>query len=378
MDLQNKYQNLTNWLIQNGSYVNPKMGIRSEGTNGNGMFAKETISNEDLFNISNACLLNYENSKIPYSADEFDHRQKTTIALIYEMRNPSSFWKPYLELLPGFESFSNHPIFLSTRSNFSRVSSLINFYIDRSHDEYKSFLEKFRTYTNRNNFLIDLSDDEFLYCYLLTISRMWTGIGLIPIADLLQHSNTSHISLNKNENFANMKSVDTISSGQSIYDNYLLNDDIMLFINFGFVDGSDLITIPMNFAFEEQPQVISKLISREFDNIGKIYLTSDGINVNLMRYLRLNLLEMSDIDAIKDQSEFGNQIITLGNEFKALKKLKFRLSNYISQEDLVLLNSLNYSQNETEKSIFLILNRIFKLKEMTFSFVKKYWSDLID
>ena len=225
---------------------------------------------------------------------------------------------------------------------------------------------------------MDLTDDEFLYCYLLTISRMWTGIGLVPVADLLQHSNLSQISLNKNENFSSMSSKDRISQGQPIYDNYLLNDDIMLFINFGFVEGSDLITMPMNFAFEEQPAVITKLISREFENIGKIYLTSNGVNVNLMRYLRLNLIEMSDLDTIKDQSDFGNQIITLGNEFKALKKLKFRLSNYIPQEDLVLLNSLNHSQNESERSIYLLLNRIFKLKELTFGFVKKYWSELLD
>jgi len=82
MDIKTKYQNLCSWLNQNGSWVNPKMEIRSEGENGNGIWTRESITNEDLFNISDNCLLNAENSGLTFLDPNFlDHRQKTVVAL---------------------------------------------------------------------------------------------------------------------------------------------------------------------------------------------------------------------------------------------------------------------------------------------------------
>jgi hypothetical protein len=380
MDIQTKYQNLCSWLNQNGSWVNPKMEIRSEGENGNGIWAREAITNEDLFNISNNCLLNAENSGLTFIDPNFlDHRQKTTVALLFEMNNPDSFWKPYLDLLPGFNSFESHPIYQSVKGNFPKISLLINHYVENAHTEYQKFREKFEMYRNANGILLQVSDDDILYAYLLTVSRMWTGIGIVPVADLLQHSNRSNISLNKTENVCNMKSQDTIPAGHPIFDNYLLNDDIMLYINFGFVESSDLITMPMGFAFENQPAVVTKLIENEFKNLGKIFITTEGVNVNLMRYLRLNLLDISDLSGISEFSEStGLSLINFNNEFKCLKKLKFRLSNFLPDEDLPLLNRVNYSTNSQESNIYKLLNRVFKLKETTNTFIKNYWSELID
>jgi len=176
-----------------------------------------------------------------------------------------------------------------------------------------------------------------------------------------------------------MKSQDTIQAGHPIFDNYLLNDDIMLYINFGFVESSDLITLPMAFGFENQPAVVTKLIENEFKNLGKIFITTEGVNVNLMRYLRLNLLDVSDFSAISEFSEStGLSLINFNNEFKCLKKLKFRLSNSLPDEDLPLLNRVNYSTNSQESNIYKLLNRVFKLKETTNTFIKNYWSELID
>lgn len=380
MDIQTKYQNLCSWLNQNGSWVNPKMEIRSEGENGNGIWAREAITNEDLFNISNNCLLNAENSGLTFIDPNFlDHRQKTTVALLFEMNNTDSFWKPYLDLLPGFNSFESHPIYQSVKGNFPKISLLINHYVENAHTEYQKFREKFEMYRNANGILLQVEDDDILYAYLLTVSRMWTGIGIVPVADLLQHSNRSNISLNKNEQVCNMKSQDTIQAGHPIFDNYLLNDDIMLYINFGFVESSDLITMPMGFAFENQPAVVTKLIENEFKNLGKIFITTEGVNVNLMRYLRLNLLDISDLSGISEFSEStGLSLINFNNEFKCLKKLKFRLSNFLPDEDLPLLNRVNYSTNSQESNIYRLLNRIFKLKETTNTFIKNYWSELID
>jgi len=380
MDIQTKYQNLCTWLNQNGSWVNPKMEIRSEGENGNGIWAREAITNEDLFNISNNCLLNAENSGLTFIDPNFlDHRQKTTVALLFEMNNPDSFWKPYLDLLPGFNSFESHPIYQIVKGNFPKISLLINHYVENAHTEYQKFREKFEMYRNANGILLQVSDDDILYAYLLTVSRMWTGIGIVPVADLLQHSNRSNISLNKNEQVCNMKSQDTIQAGHPIFDNYLLNDDIMLYINFGFVESSDLITLPMAFGFENQPAVVTKLIENEFKNLGKIFITTEGVNVNLMRYLRLNLLDVSDFSGISEFSEStGLSLINFNNEFKCLKKLKFRLSNSLPDEDLPLLNRVNYSTNSQESNIYRLLNRVFKLKETTNIFIKNYWSELID
>ena len=380
MEIQTKYQNLCNWLNQNGSWVNPKMEIRSEGENGNGIWTRESITNEDLFNISDNCLLNAENSGLTFLDPNFlDHRQKTVVALLFEMNKPDSFWRPYLDLLPGFNSFESHPIYQSVKGIFPKISLLINHYVENAHTEYQKFREKFEMYRTANGILLEVSDDDILYAYLLTVSRMWTGIGIVPVADLLQHSNRSNISLNRTGQVCNMKSQDTIPAGHPIFDNYLLNDDIMLYINFGFVESSDLITMPMRFSFENQPPVVTKLIENEFKNLAKIFITTEGVNVNLMRYLRLNLLDISDLSAISEFSEStGINLINFDNEFKCLKKLKFRLSNFLPEEDLPLLNNVNYSDNPQESNIYKLLNRVFKLKESINNFIKNYWSELID
>jgi hypothetical protein len=380
MDIQTKYQNLCSWLNQNGSWVNPKMEIRSEGENGNGIWTREAITNEDLFNISNNCLLNADNSGLTFIDPNFlDHRQKTVVALLFEMNNPDSFWKPYLDLLPGFNSFESHPIYQSVKGNFPKISLLINHYVENAHTEYQKFREKFEIYRNANGILLQVVDDEILYAYLLTVSRMWTGIGIVPVADLLQHSNRSNISLNRTGQICNMKSQDTIPAGHPIFDNYLLNDDIMLYINFGFIESSDLITMPMGFAFENQPAVVTKLIENEFKNLGKIFITTEGVSISLMRYLRLNLLDVSDLSGISEFSEStGINLINFNNEFKCLKKIKFRLSNFLPEEDLPLLNNVNCSTNPQESNIYKLLNRVFKLKESTNTFIKNYWTELID
>ena len=356
------------------------MEIRSEGENGNGIWTRESITNEDLFNISDNCLLNAENSGLTFLDPNFlDHRQKTVVALLFEMNKPDSFWRPYLDLLPGFNSFESHPIYQSVKGIFPKISLLINHYVENAHTEYQKFREKFEMYRTANGILLEVSDDDILYAYLLTVSRMWTGIGIVPVADLLQHSNRSNISLNRTGQVCNMKSQDTIPAGHPIFDNYLLNDDIMLYINFGFVESSDLITMPMRFSFENQPPVVTKLIENEFKNLAKIFITTEGVNVNLMRYLRLNLLDISDLSAISEFSEStGINLINFDNEFKCLKKLKFRLSNFLPEEDLPLLNNVNYSDNPQESNIYKLLNRVFKLKESINNFIKNYWSELID
>ncbi len=160
---------------------------------------------------------------------------------------------------------------------------------------------------------------------------------------------------------------------------FILNDDIMLYINFGFVESSDLITMPMGFVFDGQSQVVSKLIENEFKNLAKLYITTDGVNVNLMRYLRLNLLDISELSTIGEFSEStGLTFINFNNEFKCLKKIQFRLSYFLPEEDLSLLNRVNYSTDSQESNIYKLLNRVFKLREFTNNFIKNYWSELID
>jgi hypothetical protein len=121
------------------------------------------------------------------------------------------------------------------------------------------------------------------------------------------------------------------------------------------------------------------LIENEFKNLGKIFITTEGVSISLMRYLRLNLLDVSDLSAISEFSEStGINLINFNNEFKCLKKIKFRLSNFLPEEDLPLLNNVNYSTNLQESNIYKLLNRVFKLKESTNNFIKNYWSELID
>ena len=86
-------------------------------------------------------------------------------------------------------------------------------------------------------------------------------------------------------------------------------------------------------------------------------ISSLGINQNLMRFIRINLIDENDLKLINlSDEELGNSIISLENELRCLKKVKNRSNYFLSDNDIKFIQGDRESLSDIEKQIFDLLS----------------------
>jgi hypothetical protein len=375
-NIEIKFNNLCNWISTNGGYVNPKLSLIN-GKFGRTVIANQKIENEDIFTLPKSLVLNHENCNLNIEDDKFTHRDLTVISLLKEYYKPNSFWKDYLNLLPSLSEFKDHPLVIYIKGNFPNVSENVSIKIEKLHSEFVSLYDKFTELNNKNKIVESFTRNELLWAFLATSTRMWTNIGLVPFADLLQHSNSSNMILSDRDSSFFMMS-ESIGEGEEVFDNYALNDDLTLFTNFGFVENSDVAVISINFIFDETilDSLKSSILNRK--KIAPINISSLGINQNLMRFIRINLIDEHDLKLINlSDDELGNSIISLENELRCLRKVKNRSNYFLSENEIKFIQGDRESLSDIEKQIFDLLSKINNLKVQINQFINNYWMSLL-
>ncbi len=375
-NIEIKFNNLCNWISTNGGYVNPKLSLIN-GKFGRTVIANQKIENEDIFTLPKSLVLNHENCNLNIEDNKFTHRDLTVILLLKEYYKPNSFWKDYLNLLPSLSEFKDHPLVIYIKGNFPNVSENVSIKIEKLHSEFVSLYDKFTELNNKNKIVESFTRNELLWAFLATSTRMWTNIGLVPFADLLQHSNSSNMILSDRDSSFFMMS-ESIGEGEEVFDNYALNDDLTLFTNFGFVESSDVAVISINFIFDETilDSLKSSILNRK--KIAPINISSLGINQNLMRFIRINLIDEHDLKLINlSDDELGNSIISLENELRCLRKVKNRSNYFLSENEIKFIQGDRESLSDIEKQIFDLLSKINNLKVQINQFINNYWMSLL-
>lgn len=375
-NIEIKFNNLCNWISTNGGYVNPKLSLIN-GKFGRTVIANQKIENEDIFTLPKSLVLNHENCNLNIEDDKFTNRDLTVISLLKEYYKPNSFWKDYLNLLPSLSEFKDHPLVIYIKGNFPNVSENVSIKIEKLHSEFVSLYDKFTELNNKNKIVESFTRNELLWAFLATSTRMWTNIGLVPFADLLQHSNSSNMILSDRDSSFFMMS-ESIGEGEEVFDNYALNDDLTLFTNFGFVESSDVAVISINFIFDETilDSLKSSILNRK--KIAPINISSLGINQNLMRFIRINLIDEHDLKLINlSDDELGNSIISLENELRCLRKVKNRSNYFLSENEIKFIQGDRESLSDIEKQIFDLLSKINNLKVQINQFINNYWMSLL-
>jgi hypothetical protein len=371
-----KFNNLCNWMSTNGGFVNPKLSLIN-GQFGRTVIANQKIENEDIFTLPKNLVLNHENSNLNIEGDKFSHRDLIVISLLKEYYKPNSFWKDYLNLLPSLREFKDHPLIIYIKGNFPTVSENVLIKTKNLHNEFVSLYDKLTELNNQNKIVESFTKEDLLWAFLTTSTRMWTGIGLVPLADLLQHSNNSNMILSdKDSNLFMMAG--SIGEGEEVFDNYALNDDFTLFTNFGFVESSNITVISINFMFEETilDGLKSSILNRK--KMAPMNISSLGINQNLMRFIRLNLIDESDLKLVNlSDEELGNSMISLENELRCLKKVKNRSNYFLTENEVKFIQSDRDSLSDIEKQIFDLLSKVNNLKVQINQFVNNYWISLL-
>jgi hypothetical protein len=212
---------------------------------------------------------------------------------------------------------------------------------------------------------------------------MWANAGLVPFADLLQHSNKSPIYLdNKGDNFSAMTVRTKITKGDVIFDNYFVQDDITLYVNFGFVEESPVTHLSVGFQFETKNTLIASIINTErnkFQN-KKIFLSTEGINSDLMAFLRLHLLDSNDLKIANFENDnYLWGLITLANELRCLQKLKTRLNFLIEPKELEFSrnNIGSFQPYSPDWCVCKLILNCDDLKNRINSYIEEYWKSFL-
>ena len=387
-ELLNKYQNLCDWITHHGGFVNPKLKIELTEKFGRSIVATQQLEvGEELFKLPKELQLNPETTGLSkYNLGEhFEYRDQVVISLLYECQNPNTKWRPYVLLLPQLKDFESHPMVIFYQNKFPNFSQDILNRVSTLYQSFNNFYVKLQHYNSQVNKIFNIvpNFNECIWAFLTVITRMWANAGLVPYADMLQHSNDSKIYLDTiGVNFSIMTTKSVTPAGSVIFDNYFVQDDITLYVNFGFVEESPTTHLSVGFQFETKNTLIASIINSErnkFQN-KKIYLSTEGINHDLMGFLRLHMLDANDLKIANFENDtFFTQFITLGNELRSLQKLKNRLSFLIDIKELEFIenNINNYPLYSPEWSVCKLILNTNELKTTINKYIDDYWTSFL-
>jgi hypothetical protein len=380
-NIKENYTNLCDWISKNGGWVNPKLTIEQTEKFGKSIITTSDIINEGIFIVPKSICLNPKNSGLNLDGI-FEYRDQVVISLLKECQNPDTNWAPYIKLLPDLSSYLSHPLVVFYQNKLPNSSTTIFNRVSELYQSFMKFFNDLKSYNDVNNIFVQMPNfNECIWAFLTVITRMWAGSGLVPFADLLQHSNRSTMALDLSDDNCKMTSKETITSGSAIYDNYLVQDDITLYVNFGFVEESEITNLSINFSFETHSPIIASVINTERQKLNekKIFISTQGINSDLMSFLRLHLLDSTDLKLVDLGEGFYNNIITLQNELRCLQKLKFRIAHVLEQSevDYATNNIDKFEPYSTEWNICKLVLNIQNLKLNIHNFIEGYWKSFI-
>ena len=178
--------------------------------------------------------------------------------LLQERRNPASFWRPYLDILPT--DYDTMPIFFSEDDlNWLIGSPFLSQVRDKISDikrDYEAII------SIANEFSIN-SFKEFCWARMTAASRIFGIVigdvktdAFVPLADMLNHKRPKQTSWsynNEKQGFV-VESMENLKKGEQIYDSYGKKCNSRFFLHYGFIvlenDGNE-VAVKVNYNKED-------------------------------------------------------------------------------------------------------------------------------
>lgn len=356
---KDKFNRLKEWIIKNNGKVNEKIDIKNDDQYNRTLYAKQKIDKDELLlDIpQDLCISVDKVNKIP-NIDKINtgNYEKDILLLLLlnnEMElNKDSFFYPYLDILPKYEEFEYHPLYEyhkneSVRNRWKIISPKITQMIEAKYDIVNKIHTVLNTIFNELGKNL-ISFDRTLYLYLLITTRQWNMSGMVPMADMLQHSNKSSIILNHatKEKGNNMTTTIEINEDEMIYDNYAVYDDVSYFVSFGFIDNIEdnnytrYVKLLVNFNKQGDMMLdnLKELELKKYMSDNKIlYLSNSIILGQLLEYLRISNLSDTDMKLINLNEKYYTKVISLENECRVYNSIMniVKNNNYIENKDIL-------------------------------------------
>jgi len=368
MNLDNKFTELKNWCIKNGSYINDKISFNP---NDKKLYTNEIINpDEKILEIKQNCMMTGDKIlELPFinkeNSELFDDVEKLILVLGYNFFiKEESFYKEYIEILPNMESFKNHPIYIFRsmikNSNYATnddILLLLGSYtntINEINDKLNLLYEKI---TNINCIYKKiLNKDILLYGFLLVKTRSLDNKSLAPIVDLVSYSNKSNLNLDISNGHYLFKSINEYQPNSIINYNYDKKSNLEFYFHYNFIPENNTHKLSINISNEK----IKELFAQKIDSLG---IDFKEIQPDLLALCRTQSLSASELDQIYESknTEIVYNYINLENELCAYKlllnvfanckkdiELKVKIASKLKDDSNLLLQ--NFSK------IFLDLN----------------------
>jgi hypothetical protein len=232
---------LKTWIIENGGYVHPHLALNQTDSNDRYIYAKHPIpKNEKIFEIKDCCCLSTISDDPIFEQPEFESIKKELVVIkkfIQEKaKKELSFYHPYFQSLPNLTSFYDHPLFIafynpSVIEQWKKINLLVSI-LEIKCILLQNILLFFHRYFPNDQ------EKDIVYAYFIFITRAWDH-GLVPFADLFQHSNYSDMFLDFTKFGTSFSGILITKSGfnenEIIFENYGIYDESILLFNFGFI-----------------------------------------------------------------------------------------------------------------------------------------------
>lgn len=317
MDITNKFGVLKDWICKNGGYIGP-VSVKN-GLHGNTIVATDKVLADDIImKIPARVWLTGEDY-----ADKYDLTVEvaTMLQLISEMNKDDSFYKPYLDLLPSYDSFKSHPIlhFEKCKDEWATIHPQFVIGVQKVIDIFKRDVSDIAD-------IVDVDDETMMYVSLLYVTRSWDY--LVPGCDLFQHKSTNTKTghtCDKTGMFLIMAGED-YEAGDEIFISYGCKDNLDLLRAYDFyIPNLDFICLSpplpeLNSSLTTDLNLALKLLD-EID-ITPCCLTTNGVNNKFLYFVRI--IACFYLDPQKDPVKHLNKL--KANNYQVLGDVHEKMS----------------------------------------------------
>ncbi|EDO37756.1 predicted protein [Nematostella vectensis] len=264
LELDSAISSFLLWCHDNDLKLNNKVSSMQKGScHRYGMVAMEDISpDECLFKVPRGLLLEPKTcgiSKIltgkviQNMLSQHEGWVPLLLALMYEYTNPTSLWKPYMDIVPGIDIL-DQPMFWPDETRQSLLQGT-GFEDDVEDDKQRierqyftvavPIMKKFKKFFDLKRHSLSLYKHmaAFIMAYSFTEdSPSFHGNNvpvMVPMADILNHHSNNNARLEFGEEELSMVSTQHILKGGEVFNTYGQLANCHLLQSYGFVEGPD-------------------------------------------------------------------------------------------------------------------------------------------
>jgi len=235
------------WLLDGGASF-PLLYLRFFNGNYRAIFAKRTVKmDEDVLYVPLCQLMTSEiaraskvGKQIIESRVHLRSRHSFLAAyVLQEKAKPSSYWKPYIDILP--QEYDTIPLFFSSEQLSELEGSMS---LDKMRERHQSLRCEYNNLVENVPMFSEFSYDSFVWARLVVITRIFGMVidgvkteGLVPMADMLNHKRPRETKWTYVQNRGGfvITSLNPILKDCEVFDSYGRKCNSRFFVNYGFV-----------------------------------------------------------------------------------------------------------------------------------------------